>query len=94
MLGSATGLALAGWLADRAGGLGTAMAVLAVGPVVVVVLILVLFPETASVELEDLNPSDAGLSDVGLSDVGLAAAAFASGWATPRSATRSCRSTA
>jgi predicted MFS family arabinose efflux permease len=69
VLGSASGLALAGWLADRAGGLGTAMAVLAIGPAIVVVLILVLFPETASVELEELNPTD----------VGLAAAAFASG---------------
>ncbi len=58
VLGSATGLALAGWLADRAGGLGTAMVVLAVGPVVVVALILLLFPETAARELEDINPLD------------------------------------
>ncbi len=36
VIGSATGLALAGWLADRAGGLGTAMAILAIGPVGVV----------------------------------------------------------
>jgi MFS family permease len=60
--GSATGLALAGWLADRAGGLGTAMTILAVGPAVVVVLILVWFPETAAVELEDLNPEDVPLA--------------------------------
>jgi MFS family permease len=58
VLGSAAGLALAGWLSDRAGGLGTAMVVLAVGPLVVVGLILVLFPETAAVELEALNPLD------------------------------------
>ncbi len=58
VVGSATGLALAGWLADQAGGLGTAMVVLAAGPVVVVVLILMLFPETAARELEDLNPLD------------------------------------
>jgi MFS family permease len=69
VLGSASGLALAGWLADRTGGLGTAMAVLAIGPALVVGLVLVLFPETASVELEELNPTDAGM----------AAAAFASG---------------
>ncbi|HVN52027.1 MAG TPA: MFS transporter, partial [Acidimicrobiales bacterium] len=69
VLGSATGLALAGWLADRTSGLGTAMAILAVGPALVVGLILMLFPETASVELEELNPTDASL----------AAAAFASG---------------
>ncbi len=58
VVGSAAGLALAGWLADQAGGLGTAMTVLAIGPVVVVVLILMLFPETAARELEDLNPLD------------------------------------
>ena len=69
VLGSASGLALAGWLSDRTGGLGTAMALLAIGPLVVIGLILVLFPETASVELEELNPTDAGM----------AAAAFASG---------------
>jgi MFS family permease len=69
VLGSAAGLALAGWLSDRTGGLGTAMAILAVGPALVVGLVLLLFPETASVELEALNPTDATL----------AAAAFASG---------------
>jgi MFS family permease len=58
VLGSAAGLALAGWLSDRAGGLGTAMTVLAAGPVVVVVLILVFFPETAARQLEELNPLD------------------------------------
>ncbi len=58
VLGSAAGLALAGWLSDRAGGLGTAMLVLAAGPLVVVGLILALFPETAAIELEALNPLD------------------------------------
>ncbi len=58
VMGSAAGLALAGWLADQAGGLGTAMTVLALGPLVVVALILLLFPETAARELEDLNPLD------------------------------------
>ncbi len=56
--GSSTGLLLAGWMADRLGGLGPAMAVLAVGPLVLVVLVLTLFPETAGRELEDLNPED------------------------------------
>jgi MFS family permease len=69
VIGSAVGLALAGWLSDRTSGLGPAMALLAIGPALVVGLVLLLFPETASVELEDLNPSDATL----------AAAAFASG---------------
>ena len=56
--GSSTGLLLAGWMADRLGGLGPAMAVLAVGPLILVVLVLTLFPETAGRELEDLNPED------------------------------------
>jgi MFS family permease len=56
--GSSTGLLLAGWMADRLGGLGPAMAVLAIGPMVLVVLVLTLFPETAGRELEDLNPQD------------------------------------
>ena len=56
--GSGTGLLLAGWMADRLGGLGPAMAVLALGPAVLVVLVLVFFPETAGRELEDLNPED------------------------------------
>lgn len=56
--GSSTGLLLAGWMADRLGGLGPAMAVLAIGPAVLVVLVLTLFPETAGRELEDLNPED------------------------------------
>ena len=56
--GSSTGLLLAGWMADRLGGLGPAMAVLAVGPLVLAVLVLTLFPETAGRELEDLNPED------------------------------------
>ena len=56
--GSSTGLLLAGWMADRLGGLGPAMAVLAIGPLVLAVLVLTLFPETAGRELEDLNPED------------------------------------
>lgn len=56
--GSSLGLLLAGWMADRLGGLGQAMAVLAVGPAILAVLVLTLFPETANRELEDLNPVD------------------------------------
>lgn len=56
--GSSLGLLLAGWMADRLGGLGQAMAVLAVGPAILAVLVLTLFPETANRELEDLNPAD------------------------------------
>ena len=57
--GSSAGLLLAGALSDRLGGLGPAMAWIAIAPAILVVLVLTLFPETANRELEDLNPSDA-----------------------------------
>lgn len=59
VVGSAIGLAGAGVLADVMGGLPTAMTVLTAGPVIVVVLIVALYPETKSRELEELNPVDA-----------------------------------
>ena len=40
-------------------GLGRAIAILAVGPLIVAVLVLTRFPETAHRELEELNPEDA-----------------------------------
>jgi MFS family permease len=64
VMGSSAGLLLAGYLARELGSLGAAMAVLAVGPAVLVALILTRFPETAKKELEELNPGDApGASD-------------------------------
>jgi MFS family permease len=57
--GSSAGLLLAGYLARELGSLGAAMAVLAVGPIMLVVLIITRFPETAHKELEELNPADA-----------------------------------
>jgi MFS family permease len=63
VLGSAAGLAAAGLLADRlAGGLPHAITILAIGPAMVVLMVLVLYPETAARELEELNPEDAPLS--------------------------------
>lgn len=57
--GSVTGLLTAGWLSDQLGGrLGPALALLAVGPLIVAALVLLKFPETAGLELEDLNPQD------------------------------------
>ncbi len=56
--GSAAGLALAGLLGDSFDRLGPAMAILAIGPVLVAVLVLTLYPETAGRELEELNPED------------------------------------
>ena len=59
VMGSAAGLLTAGWLSDQLGGrLGPALALLAVGPLIVAGLVLVKFPETAGLELEDLNPED------------------------------------
>ena len=58
VLGSSAGLLAAGFLADRVGGLGHAIPLLAVGPAVVAVLVLTLYPETAHLELEDINPED------------------------------------
>lgn len=57
--GSSIGLLVAGQLSDRLGGLGPAISILAVGPVLLAVLVLTRYPETAHRELEDLNPSDA-----------------------------------
>jgi MFS family permease len=57
--GGVTGLVLTGVLSSAIGTLAPAFAVLAVGPIVLVVLIVVAYPETAGRELEDLNPSDA-----------------------------------
>ena len=57
--GSSAGLLLTGWLSDRLGGLGPAMAWIAIAPAILVILVLVLFPETANRELEELNPDDA-----------------------------------
>jgi MFS family permease len=57
--GSSLGLLVAGWLGDRFDALGPAMAILAVGPLVLIALIVLWYPETARRELEELNPSDA-----------------------------------
>jgi len=56
--GAVVGLLVAGLLSERLGGLGPALAVLATGPLLLGVLVLTLYPETASRALEDLNPQD------------------------------------
>jgi MFS family permease len=56
--GTVLGLLSAGLLSDRLGSFGPAMAILSVGPALLAVLILAAFPETAHVELEELNPED------------------------------------
>jgi len=59
-VGSVVGLLMVGRLADHLGSYGPAMAIVALGPLGLIVLILVAFPETANQELEDLNPEDRG----------------------------------
>lgn len=59
VVGSVVGLLVAGYLADRWGSFGPAMAVLGVGPFLVGALVLVAYPETTHRELEELNPEDA-----------------------------------
>lgn len=56
--GSSAGLLLVGVLSGPLGSIGVAVAVLAPAPVLVAALVLLAYPETAHVELEDLNPED------------------------------------
>lgn len=62
--GSATGLVIAGRLADHFDSLAPGLALLAIGPFIVGALVIALYPETANLELEELNPEDAGASAV------------------------------
>ena len=54
----ARALASPGALSERWDGLGPALALLSIGPLLMAVLVLVAYPETAHRELEDLNPED------------------------------------
>jgi MFS family permease len=58
--GGVVGLVSAGALSDHYKTLAPAMALLAVGPALMVVLIVRAYPETARRPLEELNPGDAG----------------------------------
>jgi MFS family permease len=60
LAGSAAGLLAAGFAADVVGRLGPPIVWLAVGPLLVVVLVLARYPETARRTLEELNPEDRG----------------------------------
>ena len=62
MAGTVVGLLVAGVLSDRWGGLGKPLLLLSLGPVVLAVLVLVAYPETAHQELEQLNPEDPSLT--------------------------------
>jgi MFS family permease len=56
--GSIIGLSAGGRLADHYGSFAPGFALLAIGPLLMAALVLVAYPETAHVELEDLNPED------------------------------------
>ncbi len=55
---SVAGLLFVGLLSGRIGGIGPPIAMLAAGPLILAVLMLTVFPETAGLELEDINPED------------------------------------
>ena len=55
VVGTVTGLQVVGRLAERFGSFGPALAIAAIGPAIVVVLILTLYPETANRTLEAIN---------------------------------------
>lgn len=59
VIGSALGLYFVGELSDRMSTVGPAIAILTTGPLIVAGLILARFPETAGLELEEINPEDA-----------------------------------
>jgi MFS family permease len=63
MGGSVVGLLIAGVLSDAFDSFGPTMALLAIAPLVMAVLIFTRFPETAQRELEELNPQDLDLLD-------------------------------
>jgi predicted MFS family arabinose efflux permease len=56
--GSIAGLLVAGQLLDQGSSYGTVMSVLAIGPLIYAVLVIVAYPETARRELDDINPED------------------------------------
>jgi putative MFS transporter len=58
MAGSMVGLLVVGRLAESFDAFGPAMALVAVGPCVMAVIVLKRFPETRLRELEELNPED------------------------------------
>jgi MFS family permease len=63
LVGSAIGLTGAGLMSDHFGSIGPAMAVLSAGPLLLAILVMAAYPETARRPLEDLNPEDRSPED-------------------------------
>ena len=61
LIGGSIGLVVAGFLLDSGMSYGRVMLTFALGPVLVALLVALKYPETAHLELEDINPEDAHL---------------------------------
>jgi MFS family permease len=61
LIGGSAGLIFAGFLLDNGMSYGRVMLTFALGPVIVAALVAAKYPETAHLELEDINPEDAHL---------------------------------
>jgi len=66
LVGGIGGLVLTGWLLDASWSYGSVMTTLALGQLVVTVLVVAAYPETAHRELEELNPEDEAIHIPGL----------------------------
>jgi len=60
LIGGSVGLILAGQLLDAGWSYARVMGMLALAPLIVSVLVVVSFPETAHRELEEISPDDGG----------------------------------
>ena len=58
VMGSATGLLLAGYLATPLGSIGRSVAVMAVGPIIVATVLIRFLPEARGMLLDDVSPSE------------------------------------
>ena len=57
-MGGSIGLIAGGVMVDHGLSYGNMMSILAIGPLLVGLIVLVSYPETAHRELEELNPQD------------------------------------
>jgi MFS family permease len=64
LIGGSIGLVVAGFLLDNGMSYGRVMLTFALGPVLVAFFVALKYPETAHLELEDINPEDAPLQSL------------------------------